>query len=135
MASLPARPRIAIVNTSEDLIDVLKMFFQDEGYEVVTTNVRVFRTREQDLEQFIAAHDPAVLLWDIALPYDANWNFFQQVKQLPVMQGRRFVLTTTNEKRVREVACTEPEVIEIVGKPFDLNQLAQAVQRALQTRG
>ncbi|HEY7123425.1 MAG TPA: response regulator [Ktedonobacterales bacterium] len=130
MASLPPRPRLAIVNTSEDLIEVLTTFFEEEGYDVASAIVRSFRTNEKDLKQFIAAHDPQVLVWDIALPYEENWSYFERVRQSPVMKGRRFVLTTTNEKRVREVAQPDEELTEIVGKPFDLRQLADAVKRA-----
>lgn len=130
MTSLPARPRLAIINTSEDLIEVLTTFFEDEGYEVVSAIVRSFRTHERNFEEFIKAHDPQILLWDIALPYEENWGYFQKIKELPIMRGRHFVLTTTNEKRVREVAGVDEEITEIVGKPFDLYQLAGVVAHA-----
>jgi CheY-like chemotaxis protein len=134
MTSPSTRPRLAIVNTNEDLIDLLKAFFEGEGYEVVTAHVRVLRTQTEDLERFIAMHDPQILLWDIAMPYDENWRYFQIIKQSPVMRGRRFVLTTTNEKRVREVAGVDEEIVEVVGKPFDLQRLTEAVARARQAQ-
>ncbi len=130
MTSLPARPRLAIVNTSEDLVEVLTTFFEDEGYEVVSAIVRSFRTHQQNLEEFIQVHDPQILLWDIALPYEENWRYFEKIRQSPVMKGRRFVLTTTNEERVREVAGVDQEITEIIGKPFDLYQLAGVVAHA-----
>ncbi len=132
MAPHSARHKIAIVNTSTDIVEMLASLFEEEGYEVVTALARDFRTQQTNVENFIAEHDPLVLVWDIAMPYEENWRYFQMVKQLPSMQGRHFILTTTNEKRVREVVGTEPAVIEVVSKPFDLRQLAEAVEHALQ---
>lgn len=131
MPSVPAHPRIAIVNTSDDLIALLQLFFEEEGYEVATATVRTFRTKQGNIEQFIEMNDPRVLVWDIALPYEENWCYFEQIRQSPSMQGRRFVLMSTNEKRVREVAGVDEDIIEIVGKPFDLQQLLGAVNRTL----
>lgn len=131
MSSLPARPRVAIVNTSDDLVQILKEILEEEGYKVATATVRVFRMNQERIAGFIEAHDPQVLVWDIAIPYEENWRYFQGIKASPCMQGRRFVLMSTNEQRVREVIGMEEEIIEIVGKPFDLQQLIEAVARAL----
>ena len=50
----------------------------------------------------------------------------------PSLRGRRFVITSTNPQRVREVA-GEEHVLEIVGKPHDLEAIVTTVESA--TRG
>jgi DNA-binding response OmpR family regulator len=131
MMPVPVRPKIAVINTSEDLTVLLQTFFEEEGFEVAIATVRVFRTGQEVIEQFLELHDPHVLVWDVALPYEENWQYFQKVRQSPCMRGRRFVLMSTNVQRVREVAGVDEDLIEIVGKPFDLQQLLGVIKRTL----
>jgi hypothetical protein len=46
------------------------------------------------------------------------------------LKGRPIVLTTTNEKRLREFVSTSEPVIEIFGKPYDMKEVTAAVRRA-----
>lgn len=128
-ASTP--PKIAIINTSDDLLDILQTLFEEHGYTVTTAHVRAIRTDLEDLQQFIERTDPDLLLWDLAPPYEQNWRYFQTIRHLPMMQGRRFVLTSTNERRAKEIAGEDKQVFEILGRPFDLDQLAAVVAKAL----
>ena len=45
------------------------------------------------------------------------------------MKGRRFVLTTTN-KRALDGMVGSTNTIEIIGKPYDLDQVVKAVKKA-----
>ena len=47
------------------------------------------------------------------------------------MQGQRFILTSTNERRTHEIVGSDEIIFEIVGKPFDLDQLIEIVARAM----
>ena len=127
MPALPVHPMIAIVNSSDDLLDLLRESFEEEGYTVATAHIRAFRANPQDLELFMLAYNPPVVLWDIALPYEDNWRFFQMIRRLPIMQGRRFILSTTNVQRLREVTGMDEAIVEIVDKPFDLQYLLNIV--------
>ncbi len=98
---------------------------------VASAHARTLREEPGAVERLLAEHDPKVLVWDIAPPYEENWRALQAIKQLPGMQGRRFVLTSTNARNVREIVGSDEEIIEVVGKPFDLQQLLGAVAQAL----
>jgi len=52
------------------------------------------------------------------------------------MKGRPFVLTSTNPQHVFESAkeAQEEEIFEIIGKPYDLQQIVNAVKSALEQR-
>ena len=80
-------------------------------------------------DAFFAAHDPRAVLWDIAIPYEANWAFFQRVAASEAAQGRAFVLTTTNKTALERLVGPTP-VHEVVGKPFDIEVLAQVLRHA-----
>ena len=69
----------------------------------------------------------------ISPPYAENWQFFNTVRNVKAMAGRGLVLTTTNKNRLDEVVGADSTAIEIVGKPYDLQQITAAIMAALQT--
>ena len=64
-------------------------------------------------------------------PYDRSWLFFEHLRELPTMKHRRFVLTSTNPSRVQQIANTDQQILEIIGKPYDLQMITDAVKAAL----
>lgn len=58
-------------------------------------------------------------------------TFMHHMRDTPELKGIPFVVTTTNERRLREIVETEVAVYEIVGKPYDLTQIVHAVQSAI----
>jgi CheY-like chemotaxis protein len=122
---------IAVVNSNEDTIEMLRMVLQKHGFSsVVTGHVPDFKAGHADFLEFVRTHDPQVFVWDISIPYQENWRFLHLTTDLEVMKGRRFVLTTTN-KRALESLVGPTEAHEIVGKPYDLEQIVKAVERLL----
>jgi DNA-binding NtrC family response regulator len=123
-------PAIAVVNNNEDTVEMVRQMLQHHGFTaVVTGHVPDIKRGTLDIVRFVETHDPRVFVWDIALPYDENWRFVQMMMGHEMMRDRRFVLTTTN-KRALESLVGPTDTIEIVGKPYDLQQIVAAVERA-----
>ena len=120
---------VAIFNTSEDTTDVLRLVFENAGFVVVTAFTTDLREGKVDLEAFMRQHQPLVVVYDIAVPYDRNWRLYEHLRNAPACAGVSFVLTTTNLKHVRQLAGDE-ELHEIVGKPYDLDEILGAVRQA-----
>ena len=127
-------PVVAILNTNPDTIELLEFAFTHAGFTVVSGYIRDIREGTLDLGAFMRQHDPEAIVWDIALPYDRQWQFFQQVRDSGVCGPRPIVLTTTNVQALTKVAGGGEVVYEIVGKPYDLNQLIHAVRSATHER-
>ena len=126
---------VAVVNTSPDVVDMLRLTLEHAGIVVVSALTWEIRDGEIDLERFITQHEPKVVLYDIAPPYESNWLLFEHIRGMPVMEGREFILTTTNANQVQRFAKgSHSPVYEIVGKPFDLGQIVTAVREALKSR-
>jgi CheY-like chemotaxis protein len=123
-------PVVAIFNTSPDTVDVLRMTFEYEGFVAVSAFTFEIREGDVDLEAFLDLHRPDVVIYDIGVPYHANWQLFLHLRQRRPMQGIPVVITTTNAAQVRPLAGGEP-VHEIVGKPYDLRQLISLVRQAV----
>jgi len=125
---------VAIINTTPDIVEMLKSAIEPAGIVVVSALTREIREGVVDVEQFVRQHGPKAVLYDIAPPYAENWQFFQHVSNMPAMKDLQFVLTSTNAKHVQDLAGRHQQIYEIVGKPYDLDQVVQATREAVRAR-
>jgi CheY-like chemotaxis protein len=122
---------VAVVNTNDDLVQALRHVLETEGYAVVTTHIRDIKAGKADFGSFLLSHDPAVVIYDIAVPYEDNWTFFQTLRKLPECKDREFVVTTVN-RRVMEARVGKTNVVEIVGgRAQDFEPTIEAVAKAV----
>jgi hypothetical protein len=112
------QPVVAVVNTNDDLVLALRSRLLDEGYSIVTMHIREIKSGRSDFGKFLDAHDPVAVIYDIAIPYDDNWTFFQTLRKLPESQRRQFIVTTVN-KRVMDQLVGPTDVIELQGGHAD----------------
>jgi DNA-binding NtrC family response regulator len=124
------KPTIAVFNSSDDTVELLRTALEAEGFQTVVGHIPDVKKGEIDLIDFINHHTPAVIVYDISPPYDANWRFLRLVRSSEPLKKRQFVITTTN-KPVLEKLVGETEAFEIIGKPYDLGRVVDAVRAAL----
>src|SRR5262249_8997895 len=122
---------VAVVNSNDDTVEMLRQCLITHGFSaVVTGHINDFKTGAADFPNYLAQHDPAVLIYDVSIPYDKNWTFLRLLLDSESMRGRKVVVTTTNKKRLDELV-GPTDAFEIVGKPYDLDQIVSAVKGAL----
>lgn len=123
---------VALCDSHPDTIDLLRAVFEEDGLLVITIDLRDVRAGRLDIGRLRERHAFDVVVFDITLPYQATWELFRQLRErdladLPV------VLTTTNERAVTALIgadCREP-IVEIWGKPYDIDRLRASVLAAL----
>jgi CheY-like chemotaxis protein len=123
-------PTVAIVNSSEDTVYMLRVAFESAGFQTVAGHVPDIRAGRVDFIDFLEKHDPIAIVYDVTLPYVENWNFLRLLRDTETMRDRAVVVTTTN-KRALEALVGETDAIEIVGKPYEPDLLIDAVRRAM----
>ena len=124
---------IAIMDSDEDIVNTLREFLEQEGFRTAIAHVPLIKRGEQDLLEFLADHDPVVVIYDIAPPYAPNWTFFRLIHNLKAMDRRHIVLTTTNRQALEAVA-REIEAHDLIEKPYDLDAVLQAIRQGLEGR-
>jgi|SRR5688572_22914316 DNA-binding NtrC family response regulator len=130
MAQASSPTVVAVFNSSDDIVEMLRFALEIEGLIVVTGHIGDIVRGELDVQRFVSQHQPCVIVYDIAPPYERNWRFLQHLCRMPEFDGREWVLTSTHEARVREFADTDQVIYEILGKPYDIEQIVQAVKTA-----
>lgn len=124
-------PVIAIVNSNPDFIDALRLALLDAGFASVVGHVFDFKKGEKDVTDFVKKNDPPVIIYDVAYPYEENWNYFKLLSKHKYMQHRQFVLTTTNLSALKKMTDMEEKVIEMIGKPFEMKAIIQSVEKCM----
>jgi len=127
-------PVVAVINSSTDVVQLLRTALEEEGYTTATAHVTEIKQGQQDVVDFFERYDPRVVIYDVSLPYAENWTFFKLIRDTQAAQGREFIVTTPN-KRALEEAIGGAEAVELVGKPYDLQTILDRVATALRRPG
>ena len=110
---------------------MLRACLQQNGFTALATaHISDIRNGRMDFLKFVEEHDPDVIVYDISIPYEENWRFLQLLMSSEAMNGRKVVLTTTNKRVLERLVGHDTGAHEIVGKPYDLQAIVNAVQKA-----
>ena len=127
-------PLVAVFNSSPDTIEMLRVVLQHAGFVVASAFTYELRDGIVDVASFMKQHQPEVVIYDVAPPYDANWALFLRLRQNPALCDCQFVVTSTNAGYVQQLAGRDQRVYEIIGKPLDLDKIVRATKEALRSR-
>jgi CheY-like chemotaxis protein len=129
-----AAPVAAVFNTSPDTVEMLRVALSMAGVESVSAYTFELRDGTVDISAFMDQHHPDVVVYDIAPPYDVNYQLFLRLRSTPGLRACPVVMTTTNARYVQQLVGPEHRVYEVIGKPFDLDAIVQAVLEAIGAR-
>jgi len=130
-----SRPFVAAVfNTSPDTVEMLRVVLTQAGFVVVSGYTFELRDLKVDLDAFMRQHEPNVILYDLAPPYEENCRLFEHLRRTPAFHGRPIVITSTNAAQVHKLLRPDQQVYEVIGKPYDLDIIVQAVKEAVRSR-
>ena len=134
MADAARALTVAVFNASDDTVEMLKVLLSNRGYVAVAGEVDKVKSGEIDFLAFLEAHQPDALIWDVAPPYDRNWHFYKMIRALRPLERCAIVLTTTHRGHLTELAGDAVDAIELVGNPYDLQVIVDAVEHGIDRR-
>jgi CheY-like chemotaxis protein len=124
------RAIVAVINSNDDLVGLLRETLEDEGLKVVTTHIHEIKAGREDLPRFLKKHDPDAIVYDLAPPYSDNWRFLELLRG--AFGDRGLVLTTVNRKALLK-SVGKVDVHEIEGRRSDLSRVVRSVLDVLKT--
>lgn len=125
---------VAVVNTNPDVVRLLRMALEQAGFVVLVLHIEDMKSGATDIETMLGQHNPRVIVYDVAPPYEQNWRFLDHLRTNTSFRGRQFVLTTVNAKRLQQVVGKDESVYEIAGEATDLEQIIRAAKEASRAR-
>ena len=123
------RKHIFAINGSPDFLNVIRDLFQDEGYNVTTTNY-VPNSFEQ-----IAALEPDALIVDIVVGQQVGWELLEQLHAEAVTTGIPVLIVSTDPRlleRAQEQAARYGDHRYLI-KPFGLDDILQQIREMIGT--
>lgn len=127
-------PVVAVVNTNPDVVRLFRVALERSGFITFAIHIEDIKVGNVDVEDLIRQHDPRVIVYDVAPPYDQNWRFLDHLRSSAVFKGRYFVLTTVNLDAVEKVVGPDETVYEVIGEPKDIEEIVRAVKEASRAR-
>ena len=121
------RKHIFAINTSPAFLNVVRELFQEEGYNVTTTNFA-----PASFEQ-IEALQPDALIIDIAIGQEASWELLERLGADADTDGIPVLVLSTDLRllqRAQEQAARYG-THRYLEKPFDLDALLSHIQEMI----
>lgn len=127
-APSPNAPLVACVNSSDDIVQMLREVFVMDGFRAVPC-VSTLTDGPEKMIGLLQSVNPDACVFTISPPYAEKWQEFQQVRQ--ALPNCGWVVTTTNKRALDEIV-GPTNTIELYGKPFDIEEVIDAVRRVLE---
>jgi hypothetical protein len=130
--SMPEKPVVALFNASDDTYEMVQRMLDTLGLNcIVGCHMAELRKHYISFGRYLAEYEPQVVIFDIDAPFEENWHLFGTLLHDKAMEGRGVVLTTTNKQLLDKTIGESSRVLELVGKPYDLNEIKLAIEAAL----
>jgi hypothetical protein len=129
------RPVVAIFNSTDDVIEVLRVALEGSGFGVVSAKLLEIQSGIMDLVAFVREHRPAAIVYDIPRPYEANWNFLRLMRETESLSQLGWVVTTIDKAALQAAVGPAPVAEILLGTPRPVDDVVAAVRQALSGDG
>ena len=114
--------KILVVDDDSNISDLLKMYFENEGYDVKLASDGV-----EGLSYF-KMYEPDMVLLDIMLPKKDGWQVCREIREI---SSKPVIMITAKGEVFDKVLGLELGADDFVVKPFDMKELSARVKAVL----
>ena len=121
--------RIMVVDDEPDLLEVVKLILESDGYQVVTAG------SGQEALNKIEKETPDLVLLDIIMPKMDGWEVFSRIKSNPRTHDVPVIMLTAKDQRIDKlIGLHVVRVDDYITKPFGRAELLERIKRVLQEK-
>ena len=114
--------KILIIDDDNAICDVLKIYFEKEGYDV--------KTAKDGIEGigYFKLYEPDLVLLDIMLPKKDGWQVCREIREI---SSKPIIMITAKGEVFDKVLGLELGADDFIVKPFDLKEVSARVKAVL----
>ena len=114
--------KILVIDDDSNISDLLKMYFENEGYDVKVASDGV-----EGLSYF-KIFEPDMVLLDIMMPKKDGWQVCREIRE---MSSKPIIMVSAKGEVFDKVLGLELGADDFVVKPFDIKELSARVKAVL----
>ena len=114
--------KILVVDDDPNICDMLKIYFENEGYDVKTVNDGV------EGVNFFKMFEPDLVLLDIMLPKKDGYQVCREIREV---SSKPIIMVTAKGEIIDKVLGLELGADDFVVKPFDMKELSSRIKAVL----
>ncbi len=114
--------KILVVDDDPNICELLKVYFENEGYEVKTVNDGI------EGLNFFKMYEPDLVLLDIMLPKKDGYQVCREIREI---SSKPIIMITAKGEVIDKVLGLELGADDFVVKPFDIKELSSRIKAVL----
>ena len=114
--------KLLIVDDDANICDMLKLYFENEGYKVKTACDGI------EGVNYFKIYEPDLVLLDIMMPKKDGWQVCREIREI---SAKPVIMITAKNEVFDKVLGLELGADDFVVKPFDMKELSARVKAVL----
>ncbi len=114
--------KLLVVDDDPNICDMLKLYFENEGYTVRTVSDSV------ESVQVFKAFEPDLVLLDIMMPKKDGWQVCREIREI---SQKPVIMVTAKGDVFDKVLGLELGADDFIVKPFDMKELSARIKAVL----
>ena len=114
--------KLLIVDDDPNICDMLKLYFENEGYKVKTA------CDGMEGVNFFKMYEPDLVLLDIMMPKKDGWQVCREIREI---SAKPVIMITAKNEVFDKVLGLELGADDFIVKPFDMKELSARIKAVL----
>lgn len=114
--------KLLVVDDDPNICEVLKLYFENEGYEVKCANNGI------DGVNLFKVYEPNLVLLDIMMPKKDGWQVCREIREI---SSKPVIMITAKGEVFDKVLGLELGADDFIVKPFDMKELSARIKAVL----